>query len=138
MKYEISVGATRVRSEAHSDYANVCDRCGGAMATRWHQKAADGLSLCKDCREGADRYWQQMASGEAEFRWTTDEELAALEECEIKGPSSRVGRTEWTCMTHGTMALLKDPAKHPNGKAGRARDVYCPMRFSDIEQREAS
>lgn len=139
MKYEITIGAERVGSTPEPDYAKACQRCGAMLSSgaRW-KKAEDGLHLCRDCRESADTYWRDMARGEAEFRWTTDEELAALDACEFLGPAPLSGRKDWTCKTHEVVALPKDPVKHAHRRPGKRGDVYCPLQTTNIEERRAS
>lgn len=132
--YEAIASATRVRSEAHSDYATLCQRCGAQTAPRWLHRTEDGLHLCRDCRESGDRHWVRMARGEVEFRWTTDEELAALDACNIIGPSPSVGRREWMCTTHKAVCQVKDTSQ-PRGRGRRKADMFCPMEgMAEIEE----
>ena len=74
-----SVRATMVRSASMYDYATSCPRCGRGLR-RTTTVAADGLLLCRDCRELKDAVWLDSYLGRKGFRPTTDEELAALEQ----------------------------------------------------------
>lgn len=74
-----TIGATMLRSEPHYNYRKKCERCGMHLTSKGASgQAGDGLSLCHSCRT-TDKPWQAMTTGMSEFRWTTDEELAALE-----------------------------------------------------------
>ena len=72
-----TVRASLIRSTSLYDYATTCPRCGRGLR-RTATVAADGLLLCRDCRELKDKVWLDSILGGG-FRPTTDEELAALE-----------------------------------------------------------
>ena len=73
-----TIRATGIRSTSLYDYATICPRCGRSLR-RTQQIAADGLLLCRDCREIKDKVWLDGVLGRSAFRPTTDEELAELE-----------------------------------------------------------
>ena len=74
-----TVRATVVRSTALYDYSVTCPRCGRGLR-RTAVAAADGLLMCRDCRDTNDAVWLDSYLGRKGFRATTDEELAALEQ----------------------------------------------------------
>lgn len=72
------MNATRITSRALDDFTYSCARCGRSVK-RSSKIAADGLTLCRDCRDYPDQTWMDAILGRRQFRATTDEELAALD-----------------------------------------------------------
>lgn len=76
MVYRETIAATRVHSDRTPRYDKFCPRCGRETKPSGNQMAADGLTLCRDCRDVVakdDRVWYAVYTGAMTFEEATAE-----------------------------------------------------------------